>query len=395
MIRKLRWKIVGINLLFVAVILAALLGAIFLVTRASLVRGSEEQHRAALEGRTESFRPGQSGGQPCFVAELGIGGILRVRGSSYYELTDEAELLRIVEACLREKENAGVLPEYRLRYLREQTILGVRIAFTDSATEQKTLRSVLWTGAGLCAAALAVLALCSYLLSGVATKPVEKAWEEQRRFLSDASHELKTPLTVILSSAELLQQTLPPEGQEYAENITAEGHRMKKLVESMLTLSRVEDGPRMARTSVDLSDLTAAAALRFEPVAFEAGRLLRYEIEPGVRVSGCGERMEQLLGILVDNAVKYAPAGAEVRLTLRREGKHADLTVENPGEPIPPEKLAHLFERFYRLDAARSGPEGFGLGLAIAKAIAEEHGGTIRCESDAQSTRFTVTLPPE
>ena len=108
---------------------------------------------------------------------------------------------------------------------------------------------------------------------------------------------------------------------------------------------------------------------------------------------GRADELRQVLAILLDNAVKYAPAGTPVRLTLRESGRDAALEVENPGDPIPPEQLAHLFDRFYRADASRSDHEGFGLGLSIAQSIVTAHRGTIRCRSDAQGTCFTVTLP--
>jgi len=286
------------------------------------------------------------------------------------------------------------LADYHLRYLRQSAPLGLRIAFTDSSLEQATLRSLVRTWLVIGFAAIAVLLVCCYFLSGLITRPVEKAWREQRRFLSDASHELKTPLTVVLSSAELLEEHTDGEAAGYVDNIKAEGQRMRTLVEDMLTLARTEDGqPKSAFTDTDLSDLAAETALRFEPVAYEAGRLLQYDIQEGLLLSGDAGRLRQLSGILLDNAIKYAPAGSTVTLRLLRQERQAVLTVENTGAPIPPEHLPHLFERFYRADPSRSDHGSFGLGLSIAQAIAHDHGGTIRAESDERSTRFTVTLP--
>ena len=221
-----------------------------------------------------------------------------------------------------------------------------------------------------------------------------RSLDQQRRFLSDASHELKTPLTVILSSADLMQQTdVQPDQQPYVDNIRWSGRRMKRLVEDMLTLSRADDGRlKAAMTPVDLSDAMEDTALRFEPVAFEAGRRLDYDIAPGIAVTGSRDQLQQVAGVLLDNAIKYAPQGAQVRMTLVQADRKAVLTVENGGPPIPAEVLPHLFDRFYRADGSRT-QGGFGLGLSIAQAIVREHQGTIRCESDARSTRFIVTLP--
>ena len=235
----------------------------------------------------------------------------------------------------------------------------------------------------------------SYLLSGLAVRPVERAWNEQQRFVSDASHELKTPLTVILSSSDLLaQEESPTKRAQYLDNIRAESQRMRRLVEGMLTLARGDSGrAKTPMEPVALSELANETAMSFEPVAFEAGHPLEYELAENLTVRGRADDLRQVLAILLDNAVKYAPAGAPVRLTLRESGRDAALEVENPGDPIPPEQLAHLFDRFYRADASRSDHEGFGLGLSIAQSIVTAHRGTIRCRSDAQGTCFTVTLP--
>ena len=240
---------------------------------------------------------------------------------------------------------------------------------------------------------LLVLFGLSWLLSGFVTRPVARTWQNQQQFLSDASHELKTPLTVILSSADLLKTSAQPEQRQYVDNISVESRRMKALVEDMLTLSRTESGRAAPFAPLDLSDLVTDAALRFEPVAFEAGHPLQYDIQNGASLSGDRQQLDQLLDILLDNAVKYAAKGAPIRLTLDISGKNAVLAVENPGDPIPPDKLPHIFDRFYRVDDARTGAGGFGLGLAIAQQIVRRHKGTITAASDARATRFTVTLP--
>ena len=215
----------------------------------------------------------------------------------------------------------------------------------------------------------------------------------RQEFTANVSHELKTPLTVILSSADLLAESAPAEEQTYVENIRAESRRMKKLVEEMLTLFRAESVRReTAFSEVDLSDVVTDAALRFEPVVFESGRRLLYTIDEGLQVSGDRDALERLTGILLDNAVKYAPQGTDIHLTLTHQDRTACLAVENGGDPIPPEVAAHLFDRFYRADSSRTGT-GFGLGLAIARAIVQNHRGNIICRSQEGLNRFSVTLP--
>ena len=224
---------------------------------------------------------------------------------------------------------------------------------------------------------------------------MERAWGQQKQFLSDASHELKTPLTVILSNAELLS-ALPLEERpaRWTDNILSESRQMKNLVEEMLTLARADHMSQPAvLAEVSLSNVAEDCALAFEPVAFEAGKSLEYQVAEGVTVLGDGDRLRRLVSILLDNAVKYGAEGGAISLALEKTERQARLAVSNPGEPIPAEQLSRLFERFYRADASRGEQGGFGLGLSIAAVIAQEHRGALKAESGRQGTRFVFTVP--
>ena len=394
MIRKLRLKIVGISVVTVAVVLVSALVILALCTRSQMAQSSEARLYEALEGKLDQSELPGSSGLPCFVAEVYSGGTIRLSGSSYYNLQDEEMVIHIVQAALEREDDSGVLGDYSLRYLRRIGVVSVRIAFTDCTMEQATMRSLLLRSGLVALAALAVLAGLSYCLAGLVVGPVKRAWQEQKQFVSDASHELKTPLTVILSSSELAAEEQDVQRtKQYVEGIHAESLRMKALVEDMLTLARTESGTRPETEAVDLSDTVLESVLAFEPVAFESGRELVYDIQPELTVMGSGIQLRRLTDILLDNAVKYAAEGTPIRLLLRQEGRCAALRVENRGETIPAEKLRHIFDRFYRADESRSGGEGFGLGLAIAQSIAQTHGGSIGCASEEGVTRFTVTLP--
>ena len=394
MIRKLRLKIVGISVVTVAVVLVSALVILALSTRSQMAQSSEARLYEALEGKLDKSELPGSSGLPCFVAEVYSGGTIRLSGSSYYNLQNEELVVHIVQAALEREDDSGVLGDYSLRYLRRVGVVSVRIAFTDCTMEQATMRSLLLRSGLVALAALAVLAGLSYCLAGLVVGPVKRAWQEQKQFVSDASHELKTPLTVILSSSELAAEEQDVQRtKQYVEGIHAESLRMKALVEDMLTLARTESGTRPETEAVDLSDTVLESVLAFEPVAFESGRELVYDIQPELTVMGSGVQLRRLTDILLDNAVKYAAEGTPVRLLLRQEGRCAALRVENRGETIPAEKLRHIFDRFYRADESRSGGEGFGLGLAIAQSIAQSHGGSIGCASEEGVTRFTVTLP--
>ena len=386
MIKKLRKKVMGLAVLFVAILLSAVLLSLFFSARNTIAQRSTEQLLSALQFGVEQAEA------PCFIAEVLPSGTVRVSGSKYYDLSDHEALSKAVEAAMHSGLRQGVLGEQGLRFCRQDGLLTVRFAFMDSSFEQDTLRSLALVGVLLFVAALAVVAAVGWLLAGYITRPVERAWKREKQFLADASHELKTPLTVILSSSALLEETADEEQATYVENIRAEGQRMKALVEDMLTLWRTEErSPVLAPMS--FSEIITEAALRFEPVAFEAGHPLHYDIENELSVLGEAEKLRRVVNILLDNAVKYAAPNTAVRLTLDKVGKQAVLAVENEGVPIPAEKLEHLFDRFYRADESRGEAKGFGLGLAIAREIVHGHRGTITARSDERATAFTVALP--
>lgn len=406
MIRTLRLKFVAICMALVTAVLAVVFLSVYFTMERSIQALSRKvlyqvAQDAGYSGSRDFIRPEigiDVGGDrvllPYFTVEI-WGSQAYVTGGTYEELEDTEALRDILSKCLAQSEPEGTIRSYRLRYLRQDNGLYEKIAFVDMSMEMTILRSMMGPYLLILLTALLLLLGVSILLSRWATRPAERAWKQQRQFLSDASHELKTPLTVILSNAELLEAApLEERPARWADNIHSEARRMRSLVEEMLTLARADNPVRTAvLTEVSLSDVAADTVLAFEPVAFEAGKPLTEDIDPAVDVLGDREKLRQLTGILVDNAIKYGAEGSPIRLWLRKTDRQALLTVSNSGQPIPPEQLSHLFERFYRMDDSRGEQSGFGLGLAIARTIASEHKGTLRAESDAESTRFTFVLP--
>ncbi len=403
MIRKLRWQFVAACMGLIAIVLAIVFGCVWASAQSALERSSHMALEQALSRRGGDLLPGfhQSGGDdqvllPYFTVQV-WGTTVYVTGGTYSGLEDTDALTAILTDCLSQEADEGSLPGYALRYLRQDDGLYTQIAFVDISLETAALRQMMASYLRIGLLSLLLLAGASFLLSLRVTRPVERAWRQQRQFFSDASHELKTPLTVILSNAEMLETSdLPERESRWRDNILSESGQMKSLVEEMLTLSRTEDAQRKPTVAdVDLSDLSEDCALAFEPVAFEAGKPLSWNVTPALTVSGDGEKLRRLLSILLDNAAKYGAPGEGIVLSLRAERSQAILSVANGsgGHPIPPEELPRLFERFYRADASRGEQSGFGLGLPIAQAIAKEHHGALRAESDEQATRFTFTLP--
>ena len=409
MIRKLRLKFVAICMALVTAILAAVFFSVYF----SMARNISDLSRQVLYRVVQEESVGGSLTRPDISINIGGDRVLlpyftvnlwtsrrggytaQITGGTYANLENTDELTAILQDCLSQNRREGTIATYHLRYLRQDNGLYEKLAFVDMSMEQAVLRKTMGSYLFIALASLLLLLGVSILLSRWATRPVEKAWTQQRQFLSDASHELKTPLTVILSNAELLEQAqLSDKPARWTDNILSEAGRMRSLVEEMLTLARADNMVRTAvLTEVSLSDIAADCALAFEPVAFEAGKSLDYTLAENVTVLGDGEKLRQLISVLLDNAIKYGADGGTVTLSLEKTDRQAKLTVSNPGDPIPPEQLGHLFERFYRADDSRGEKSGFGLGLSIAQTIAAEHKGTLKAESDDISTRFLYTMP--
>ena len=251
---------------------------------------------------------------------------------------------------------------------------------------------ILGAGAGLMA--WVILLLLAIFLVNRMTRPVSEAFEKQRRFIADAGHELKTPISVISANAGVLKSEIGE--NKWLSYINNETHRMDLLVKELMSLAAVDDGRSEAVSAdYDLSSAVLTAALPFESLAFEKGQSMEFEVADGIYTHGSSACAEQLVTILLSNAVKYGKSGGLIRLSLAQEKKKAILKVYNTGEGISAEDKERIFDRFYRVDKARSREQNsFGLGLAIAKAITEEQNAHISVESKyGEWIEFTVVFP--
>lgn len=241
------------------------------------------------------------------------------------------------------------------------------------------------------AIALLVFFFLSQFLAKKIVKPLEESYKKQKQFISDAGHELKTPVSVVNANAELLSREIGE--NQWLENILYENERMGILVGQLLDLARTESiTPQMEH--IDFSRLVNGEALPFESVAFEKGLKLVCGVENGILIDGNSSQLKQLVSILLDNGIRHSTDGNTVLLKLVREHGSAQLSVINTGDEIPEEQREQLFERFYRMDTARTGEDNhYGLGLAIAKSIVESHKGHIEILCYNSLVEFRVALP--
>ena len=387
MIRSLRRKFIAMTMAVFTALLCVIFGLVIHFTGQNLQAESVRFLRSAAADPLQPGPPGQVR-QPCFIIRATPWG-QSIQSTGGFDLSDEQMLSDIVALAASASEPLGVLDGYDLRYFRSQSPAELTLVFMDISAERAALRNLRLTCLGIGLLALVLFWAVSFLLARWAVRPVERAWEEQRQFVSDASHELKTPLTVILTSAELMQTDPDP---QHIRSILAMSRRIRELVESLLELARVDNGAvRAAFEELDLTALVADELLPFEPLYFECGLTLESQLEDALHISGSERHLRQVLTILLDNALRYSPENAAVRVELTRQGSSALLTVANPGE-LTREQCRSIFRRFYRADPARTAG-GSGLGLAIAQGIVADHGGKIWSDSREGTVTLNVSLP--
>ena len=300
----------------------------------------------------------------------------------------EEDLIKIATEVLQESKSSGRVGNLSYKICQKEGYF--LVAFKDDTVAENSLSMLLKNILIVGGAAIIVLFFLSLYLSKRIVRPLEENDEQQKQFISNASHELKTPVAVISANAEILSRELGE--NEWLANIEYENERMGELVKQLLDLSRAEN-KESPMEQVDFSRIATGEVLALESLAFEQGKEIQSDIEEDISLIGNASQLTQLVSILLDNAIRHS-TGSKIEVELKHHGHAAVLSVENDGDEISQEKLEHLFDRFYRLDEARNS-EGhhYGLGLSIAKAVAEKHGGSISASYQDGKVKFTVSLP--
>lgn len=331
--------------------------------------------------------------QEVYSVELEDGQIQRVieHGDFENDFDVEAVAKQIMEDNSPNTEKTGnlFLVDYSFKYKDSS------IAISNNESVKHDLIKLLITSLIIFLVVEVVLYLLSVIITRWITKPAEEAFQKQKEFIADASHELKTPLAVIMASSDELESaTDEDERKKYIGNIRYESDRMNKLIAGLLDLSKLEEGvSRSTYKEENLSRIVEKTCLVFEGVAFEYSLEIKTDIQEDIKYKCSKEEIEKMISTILDNAIKHSYKDTAVKVNMQKIKNAIEIKITNSGDPIPSGDEEKIFERFYRADKSRNRSENrYGLGLAIARSIARNHGGNIKAYSKDGETTFEITL---
>ena len=327
-----------------------------------------------------------------FVVTVSAEGEILQSDLSRIVSVDEASAQEYIDRAINSKNDRGFIGQFRFAKTSDEN--GTKILFLDCGRRLDSFRSFLWISVIVGLSGCAVVFVAFVLTAGRIVAPIAESYEKQKRFISDAGHEIKTPLTIINANVDLL--TLDGDKEELTE-IRQQTERLTELTNKLVMLSKMEEETHtLQKIEIPLSDLVSETAGSFRAPAVARGIDLVIRVEPDVTAKASPDAVRQLLSILLENAVKYTPEGGEIAVDMKLHKKTAVISVRNTtADRIDEKTLPHVFDRFYRTDASRNSQTGgHGIGLSIAKAIVNAHGGHISAATtDGYDFCVTVTLP--
>ena len=316
------------------------------------------------------------------------GGLVYAEMSRIY-LVDALSAVDYAEEALGKKQETGYIEGYR--YIRASEKDGTRVTFLDCGRKLDLCREFAEFSIGISLLGYAVTAVLVCFFAGRFIRPVAESYEKQKRFITDAGHEIKTPLTIISADADMLRAYI--DDNEYLDDIEKQVRRLSGLTNDLVSLARMEEaGNSYPMIDFPVSEIVLDASASFLTSAAAQSKELSLKVQPMLTMRGNDREIERLVSILLDNSLRYSPEGSTIGLTLEKQGRRIVLSVSNPSAiKISEESLRHVFDRFYRADSSRNTETGgHGIGLSMAQAIVNAHGGRIAASS-ADGMDFTVT----
>lgn len=413
MIRKLRIKLILVSMLSLLLVLAVILGIVGVLNYRKIVSEADSV-LAILQEYDGSFPTSDHKGDDPFPKEehpkdsrrfspelpyesryftvfLTKSGAVASVNTGKIAAVDTSTAVDYAREVVSDGRSQGFVDDYR--YTTYTAGDETHIIFLDYGRKLDSFRTFLLTGTGVSVAGLLAVLLLLIFFSGRIVKPFSENYERQKQFITDAGHELKTPLTIIDADAEVLEMDLGE--NEWLNDIKAQTKRLAQLTNSLILLSRMEEQPQTEKIDFPISDLAEETVETFQALARTRNKNLSAQIQPMLSMRGDEKAIRQLVTILLDNAIKYADDGGEIQIALKKQKNTIYLSVYNTVESISRESLPHLFDRFYRTDKSRNSQTGgYGLGLSIAAAIVNAHKGKITASTqDEKSLLIIATFP--
>ncbi|WP_315111204.1 HAMP domain-containing sensor histidine kinase [Clostridium intestinale] len=421
MFKKLRNRFLILNLVIISVMLLISFTSIYAITHKNIytqidmdldkLSGNDDKgnkpkingdmpNDKQMDGPQNDFTKGQGPMERYAFTVTTDGNWNKLSTFSRFSISDEF-YESAKKAAINKKVNRGYISvdDTELAFVINHTSGGYNLYFLDITFQKNTLRSLIYTFTIVAFFMLIIIFLISRFFANRSIQPIKEAFDKQKQFIADASHELKTPLTVINTNVDVLlsnKDDLIHNQSKWLYYIKSEAERMNKLTSDLLYLAQVDySDVKMIFSDFNLSKAVEHIILTMEGVVFENNIALHYDIEPNLIVSGNIEQLKQVIMIFLDNAIKYTDKKGKINLSLNKTHNKINLSVTNTGKGIPEEHISKIFNRFYRTDKSRARDSGgYGLGLAIAKAIVEQHNGKISVKSIVdKETTFTIELP--
>ena len=399
MINNLRKKLTITNMMATSIVLivAIIIISFTVVTRLDAIRINNMQRALAY--------PLQGASQKDFAADFSDVVLVVYKDGQVDELLVGKNIkndfiqtiFEDIHSIVESDESQGVT-SLRLQYAKMQLPSGAyKIVFYDPTNSQSGIASLVFYIVIVLLVGMISYSVISMTLANSAIIPIEESWKKQRQFVADASHELKTPLSVIMANTEIIashpDDTVASQ-MKWIDNTLAETKRMASLVQDLLFLAKSDDGLKVEMSTTNLSHCVEECVLTSESLFYENRLLLESDIDTDIYIDGNEGQLKQLVTILLDNANKYTPTDGTIQLTLKSTNKSAILIVANDSNEVSREQVAHLFDRFYTLDTSRNKTKGGnGLGLSIAERIVQTHKGKITAEYKNGKMTFKATLP--
>lgn len=395
MFDKLKKKFILINMSLLTVVFVLIFGTIYIATSISMERDLEHELKSTISNPRKPGPNFQMMSSSIIIELDSNNNIAKV--TSYMEI-DEDILQDTIYTIIKNENN---LDKIKIEgssygYLKEYTPKGLKIALISREPQINVLNNLLKIFIGIGSISLILLLFISIYLTNKTIKPIKESFEKQKEFIANASHELKTPLTIIRTNTSLVlsnsRETVESQSK-WLNYINNQIERMAKLIDEMLSLAKLDTGKELEKFTVfDISKLINNVLLTFEAVLFENNIELSSNIEEDITIKGDRESIKKVFSILLDNAIKYTNKNGKIDVELIKDKNKIKLKIKNTGEGIKKEDLDKIFERFYRVDTSRARDTGgYGLGLSIAKSIVESHNGKIYAESNiGKDTTFII-----